>query len=934
MGVAEDLTGGGAGATAAVGKLRGICVPGIIFRIVGALLCKYNHKDLEAAMGAHQLCLAREAIANACLAIQLRLSQWTPGDPLIGVGKGDFNNGYGKCNRGAGITFLFHNGAKAVVPLLRSLYCSSQAPKAVFHDAAGKPILFECTTGVLQGDSLSPVVFGAAGRRAADDVEARNPDATIGSFVDDTFFAGPPATVANVFTTIKDPEGLYAREANLTLAEGKSAVWFPAALTLEQQRLFTPDITIAHPNEGILILGLPIGHPDWVREQLRVMAAEKAKPLSEPLLGAVSEQNQAHLVRTAISTRLNHYARYFPTPVVGDTLSTWDGSIKSFVARQLGEEPDTIPADAWQLATLPMSMGGLGFTSLTVVKDAAFLAAWLQAIDLVVGRWPHLLGAAKAVSYAAAEAGAVPVDGVWAPPVGQQQQPQASQQPASPSQPLSPSSLAIAQELPGSLSASPLGTQPPPASSTPAPALPGSPVITAAQLAWGEQLAAAWGRVVGMAAANDKVLAKLTGDAGLGRLFADGTQGYAKDVQRTLSRNIHSALVRELQNRGSWTERVQLLSQRARSASSWLRALRNNPANVFRDAEYRVALRLWLRLPQTVLRAAGGSCPVPASTDGSARGGAKVGEACKGNLDAHGRHLVDGQCTRGDKSKGAGRTARHDALTRAITTAVVKGLGGSCTIRRSREALAGYMKESFGVPPANTFFPNGKALRVHKEPDAIITFAGRPNPIVLDTCIGGFDQQTAHARALLEQGFVADLKEQNKHNQYQSALKAVPHPLSPTDLVCFAWDRACCASKGARAFIDTVAGAIATRVGDKAAGKVTEIEMEEAARVRAAEVGQLVRGAGQKAWTKRYRTRKARTVECLMQICTATIMRGHATSILHAAECAERARTGAGEGGRVQAAWERAVGGEAWGFADAELIGMAAAGAEAIGSCS
>ena len=59
---------------------------------------------------------------------------------------------------------------------------------------------------------------------------------------------------------------------------------------------------------------------------------------------------------------------------------------------------------------------------------------------------------------------------------------------------------------------------------------------------------------------------------------------------------------------------------------------------------------------------------------------------------------------------------------------------------------------------------------------------------------------------------------------------------------------------------------------------------------------------------------------------------GHATSILHAAECAERARTGAGEGGRLQAAWERAVGGEEWGFADVELIGMAAAGGEAIGS--
>ena len=36
----------------------------------------------------------------------------------------------------------------------------------------------------------------------------------------------------------------------------------------------------------------------------------------------------------------------------------------------------------------------------------------------------------------------------------------------------------------------------------------------------------------------------------------------------------------------------------------------------------------------------------------------------------------------------------------------------------------------------------------------------------------------------------------------------------------------------------------------------------------------------------------------------------------------------------MQAAWKRAVGGEEWGFADAELIGMAAAGGEAIGSCS
>ena len=77
--------------------------------------------------------------------------------------------------------------------------------------------------------------------------------------------------------------------------------------------------------------------------------------------------------------------------------------------------------------------------------------------------------------------------------------------------------------------------------------------------------------------------------------------------------------------------------------------------------------------------------------------------------------------------------------------------------------------------------------------------------------------------------------------------------------------------------------------------------------MRAAEAGQLVRWAGQKVLTKRYRTRLARTPEFFMQVC---------------------------KGGQRQAEWERAVGGEEWCFADAkpELMGrrMAAVGGEAI----
>ena len=466
------------------------------------------------------------------------------------------------------------------------------------------------------------------------------------------------------------------------------------------------------------------------------------------------------------------------------------------------------------------------------------------------------------------------------------------------------------------------------------------PPPTPGQLVMGIDLAAAWdGSIAGAVGVWD-VLRGFTGKEGLGlgRLAMEGSQGACVKVQKEICKVMHNANFGAVKLRlRTPGEVARLMSQCSKGAAAWMRAARNNRSTVLLDPQFTIAFRWWMGLYFPELLAADGRCPIPASTDGTeggpGGGARRKGTPCNGVLAPDGDHLTNGQCKHGSKEEGIGRTVRHNNLTKTFAREITEGLGrGRCTVTQSTEACAAHMRDKYGTPAVGDYFQDGNRARVmqaHHLPDLLIrNMPGHHGgTIVLDTSIAGHTGLTAK-EAFEVAGAAASKAELFKISQYQSALDARPTPLDEKDLALLVFDRSCAAGPKTRLFIEKVASAIAARVGDKAAGKVSEAELEEAERARIAEDGKLVKGAKQKDWDRRLKTRKARTVEGLMQVCTATIMRGHAQAILFAADYAahggaEVAGGGGGGGGRGRrGSREEAVEGGGW-TDDALVFAMA-----------
>ena len=383
--------------------VRALEIPSFIIRITESMLCSVHRGSLLEAVGKEQHCLAKEAAASILFAAKLDFSRRTPGGPQRGIGTTDWKNGYGTCLRAKGVAHLLASGATGPVPYLFSSYSASKSPQSVFHMANGTPVVFE-GSGVGQGKPTSSVVYAACVAEASADAAAHFPDTTISTFVDDSTFGGTHADMAKLYHHVGDPEGLYAK-AQQVPAKGKSKVWFPELLTQEERDCYPDWVTIVPPHEGIYVMGVPFGHDDWVKKQLLARVHEKLAVLKGAAFARMSTQNRNQLLRSVFNSRIDHFSRVLPARLVGEANQEWDRTVQETVARELlGMSVGDIPPEAWIRLRLPMVKAGAGITAKVHTQSAAHLGAWLQSVDLVVERFPHLSEAAEAVSRAAAAA--------------------------------------------------------------------------------------------------------------------------------------------------------------------------------------------------------------------------------------------------------------------------------------------------------------------------------------------------------------------------------------------------------------------------------------------------------------------------------------------------------------------------------------------------
>ena len=390
---------------------------------------------------------------------------------------------------------------------------------------------------------------------------------------------------------------------------------------------------------------------------------------------------------------------------------------------------------------------------------------------------------------------------------------------------------------------------------------------------------AAWATVA--SSDNEAVLHEAYGAAGIGKLGAVGVQGKAVS-QRALTAGLHREVLElvtgMLEDDG---DKARMGSLAGAFAGSWLHALRTNPNTVLSDEEFKVALLLRLGEDIPELRNTA-TCPVHAASLADPSTGTRhfvapedVGRRCNKPVDPKGHHYM-GRCANGSW----GRVFRHDALTAALK-GVVEQLGVSTICTKGR--LNQYMEENFGTAAPEHQAPQMRTDR-HKAPDLVYRLPGARADTILDTRVT-FPAASATA------GHAAAAAELSKTNQYTSALHAAPRAMSKEQLVPAVMESFGRFGTKFLAHLKVVAGHLARRASDRASGKRTPRELEQAARERAASWGGSALSQ-HRADAEEARGRTTHTLASIVQLLSVTLMRAQAASILHAGRCSSGIRFG------------------------------------------
>ena len=155
---------------------------------------------------------------------------------------------------------------------------------------------------------------------------------------------------------------------------------------------------------GFTALGVPLGHPDYVRKWGRRRVRDEQAFLDH--LPHLPDLQCAWLLLLLCgSTRANHALRNIPPDVVQPYAEARDRAICATLWACLGEEAgssDLLASPAWAIATLPAALGGLGLQSAVRTAPAAYWGAWADCLGYLGSRCPNL---ARACSDALAHGG-------------------------------------------------------------------------------------------------------------------------------------------------------------------------------------------------------------------------------------------------------------------------------------------------------------------------------------------------------------------------------------------------------------------------------------------------------------------------------------------------------------------------------------------------
>ena len=266
-----------------------------------------------------------------------------------------------------------------LVPLVRLFY--GRPSTYLWTDDSGTVHEITQGEGGEQGDPLMPALYALAQHAGLVAAAAKLEEGErILAFLDDLYVVAPYSRARQAFDVVA---GSVEQHAGVRTHLGKLRAWCrderprPADMADLPEEIWVADASVE--KRGLKVLGTPLGTKEFVasfaakrqQEEQRLLDAIPTVPdlqCAWLLLASSAVPRANHLLRVVAPAACEPYAQWHDRAL-------WECFVALLDAQEWGED-----ANAREVATLPIRLGGLGLRSALRTAPGAYVAGWLDAL--------------------------------------------------------------------------------------------------------------------------------------------------------------------------------------------------------------------------------------------------------------------------------------------------------------------------------------------------------------------------------------------------------------------------------------------------------------------------------------------------------------------------------------------------------------------------
>ena len=288
-------------------------------------------------------------------------------------------------------------GGGQAIPFVRLFYGSPSS--YLWEDSSGITHTIPQGEGGEQGDPLMPLLFSLGQHAALQAIDSDLDDNEfLFAFLDDVYTVTTADRVGEVYRSLHQHLWDFSR---IRINGGKTQVWNAVddrpdfCDTLERiARAEDPDARVWRGSElpvvqqGIKVLGTPLGHSAFVAAHLNKKADEQAL-LLERIPAIPDLQSSWALLLHCAAARSNYLLRVVKPEATRLYAQRHNDGLWKCLCEMLHMDPDS-SADLRETASMPLCPGGMGLRDAGRVATSAYWASWADTMPMIFQRHPDV----------------------------------------------------------------------------------------------------------------------------------------------------------------------------------------------------------------------------------------------------------------------------------------------------------------------------------------------------------------------------------------------------------------------------------------------------------------------------------------------------------------------------------------------------------------